>query len=80
MDGNSARSRRTAGIKLKCWSWGTRHVIELNDVVAQRCLNRFENEAVYAHTSTLMEALISSVVRKPVVSDENLLRSLAAGL
>lgn len=34
---------------------------------------------VYAHTVTLMEALISSVVRKLVVSDENLLMSLAAG-
>lgn len=34
---------------------------------------------IYAHTVTLMEALISSVVRKLVVSDESLLRSLAAG-
>lgn len=34
---------------------------------------------VYAHTVTLMETLISSVVRKLVVSDEGLLMSLAAG-
>lgn len=34
---------------------------------------------VYAHTVTLMEALVSSVVRKLVESDENLLMSLAAG-
>lgn len=34
---------------------------------------------VYAHCVTLLEALISSVVRKLVVSEEDLLMSLAAG-
>lgn len=35
-------------------------------------------ELAYAHNVTLMEVLISSVVRKLIVSDEALLMSLAA--